>query len=147
MFEAIKYRWELRKLEKECNRITEPYDKRRKGLSSQELEDLRFEIGSELSPVLEEINALKTRRFRQIANRLMVPLPESKDKELWEDLWKDLHYIGGRALTDKGFWELKKLIRQEKRERREGFVVWLAALTSIAGIIGTITGLIAVLTR
>ena len=140
MFEAIKYRWELRKLEKKCNRITEPYDKRRKGLSSQELEDLCSEIGSEISPVLEEINALKTRRFRQIANRLMVPLPESKDKELWEDL----HYIGERALTDKGFWELKKLIRQEKRERREGFVVWLAALT---GIVGALTGLSAVLMR
>ena len=140
MFEAIKYRWELRNLEKECNRITEPYDKRRKGLSSQELEELRFEIGSELAPVSEKINALKTSRFRQVANRLMVPLPESKDKELWEDL----HYIGGRALTDKGFWELKKLIRQEKRERREGFVVWLAALT---GIIGTLTGLAAVLMR
>jgi hypothetical protein len=140
VFEAIKYRWELRNLEKECNRITEPYDKRRKGLSSQELEELRFEIGSELAPVSEKINALKTSRFRQVANRLMVPLPESKDKELWEDL----HYIGGRALTDKGFWELKKLIRQEKRERREGFVVWLAALT---GIIGTLTGLAAVLMR
>jgi hypothetical protein len=140
MFEAIKYRWELRKLEKECDRITEPYDKRRKGLSIQELEDLRSEIGSELAPVSEKINALKTSRFRQIANRLMVPLPESKDKKLWEDLY----YIGGRALTDKGFWELKKLIRQEKRERREGFVVWLAALT---GIVGALTGLAAVLTR
>ena len=70
----------------------------------------------------------------------MVPLPESKDKELW----KDLYYAGGRALTSKGFWELKKLIRQEKRERREGFVVWLAALT---GIIGATTGLAAVLSR
>lgn len=70
----------------------------------------------------------------------MVPLPESKDKELW----KDLHYAQGRAMTDKGFWEIKKLIRQEKRERREGFVVWLASLT---GIIGATTGLAAVLSR
>lgn len=140
MFEVIKYRWELRKLENECNKIAEPYEKLRKGMSNQELEELRFEIGSELTPVSEKINALKTRRFRQIANRLMVPLPESKDKELWEYL----PYIGGRALTDKGFWELKKFIRQEKRERREGFVVWLAAST---GIIGALTGLAAVLMR
>lgn len=147
MFEAIKYRWKLRKLEKECNRITEPYDKRRKGLSIQELEDLRSEIGSELALVSEKINALKTSRFRQIANRLMVPLPESKDKELWEDLY----YIGGRTLTDKGFWKLKKLIRKEKRERREGFRFWLVAFTGvigfITGVIGMITALVAIIKR
>lgn len=107
-------------------------------MSGEKLELLRAEVSSEIWPVFEKINALKTRRFRQISNRLMVPMPESKDKELW----KDLGYVGGRALTDKGFWELNKLIRQEKRERREGFVVWLAALT---GIIGALTGLAAVI--
>jgi len=140
MFEAIKYRWELRKLEKEQNRITKNFEKNKKGLSGAELESLRADLGSESWPVLEKIDALKTKRFRQIADRLMVPMPESKDKELWQDL----QYVGGRVLTDKGFWELKKLIRQEKRERREGFVVWLAALT---GIIGALTGLAAVLMR
>lgn len=140
MFEAIKYRWELQKLDKECNRIEKNFEKHKKGLSGEHLELLRAEVSSEIWPVFEKIDALKTRRFRQIASRLMVPLPESKDKELW----KDLHYAQGRALTDKGFWELKKLIRQEKRERREGFVIWLAALT---GIIGATTGLAAVLSR
>ena len=140
MFEAIKYRSELQKLDKECNRIEKNFEKHKKGLSGEQLELLRAEVSSEIWPVFEKNDALKTRRFRQIANRLMVPLPESKDKELW----KDLHYAEGRALTDKGFWELKKLIHQEKRERREGFVVWLAALT---GIIGATTGLSAVLSR
>ncbi len=140
MYKAIKYRWELRKLEKEYNRIDKRFKKDKKGLSGEQLEILRGEVSSEIWPVYEKIEALKTRRFCQIANRLMIPLPESKDKELW----KDLHYVQGRALTDKGFWELKKFIRQEKRERREGFVVWLAALT---GIIGATTGLAAVLSR
>jgi len=147
MFEAIKYRWELQKLDKECNRIEKNFEKHKKGLSGEQLEELRAEVGSEIWPVFEKIDALKTRRFRQIANRLMVPLPESKEKELW----KDLHYAGGRALTDKGFWELKKFIRQERRERREGFVRWLAALTgiigAIAGVVAAMTGLVIVLTR
>jgi len=47
-------------------------------------------------------------------------------------------------LTSKGFWELKKLVRQEKRERREGFTIWIAAST---GIIGALTGLAAVLLK
>jgi hypothetical protein len=136
VFEVIRYRWELGKLEKECNRIENTFEKNRKGLRSEELESLRAEVSDEIWPVFEKIDALKTRRFHQIANRLMVPLPESKNKELW----KDLHYIGERALTDKGFWELKKLIRQDRREIRE----WLAALT---GIIGALIGLAAVLMR
>jgi hypothetical protein len=70
----------------------------------------------------------------------MVPLPDSADKELWEDQ----SYVRASVLTPKGFWELKKLIRQEKRERREVFLVWLAALT---GIIGATTGLVAVIMR
>jgi len=139
MFEAIKYRWKLRKLEKECNRIQGIYAKHRKGLKGKDLAVLHSEEGSEICPVLEEIDSLKTGRFSQIANRLMVPLPDYNDKELWQDLCYSSRRV---ALTSKGFWELKKLIRQEKRERREGFVVWLATLT---GIIGAITGLAAVL--
>ena len=147
MFEAIKYRWELQKLDKECNRIEKNFEKHKKGLSGEQLELLHAEVSSEIWPVFEKIDALKTRRFRQIANRLMVPMPESKDKELW----KDLHYVQGRALTDKGFWELKKFIRQERRERRERFVMWAPALTGIIGaiaaVIAAMTGLVIVLTR
>ncbi len=140
MFEVIKYRCNLRKLYNECNETENNFEKNKKGLSGEQLELLRAEVSSEIWPVFEKIDALKTNRFRQIADRLMVPMPESKDKELW----KELHYARGRALTDKGIWELKKLIRQEKRERREGFIVWLAVLT---GIIGAATGMIAVIKR
>lgn len=143
MFETIKYRCELRKLEKEYNRIHKSFEKNKKGLSGKDVELLRSDVSSEIWPVYEKIEALKTSRFRQIADRLMVPLPESNDKELWTDL----QYAEGRALTDKGFWELKKLIRQDKRERREGLVIWLAILTALTGIIGAITGLAAVLSR
>jgi len=143
MFKAIKYRWELRKLEKEYNRIDKSFEKDKKGLSGKQLEILRGEVSSEIWPVYEKIEALKTRRFRQIANRLMVPMPESKDKELWTEL----HCAEGRALTDKGFWEIKKLIRQENRERHEGFMIWLVVLTALTGIIGAITGLAAVLSQ
>ncbi len=104
------------------------------------MEQLLAEESSEVSPVLEQIDALKTARFCQIANRLMVPWPDYDDKESWEDQ----HYERGRVLTSKGVWKLKQLIRQEKRERREGFIIWIAALT---GIIGALTGFAAVLLK
>ena len=143
MFEVIKYRWKLQKLEKECSGIRQAYAKHRKGLSGKDLEELYAEESSVIWPVSIEIDELKTGRICQIANRLIVPLPDSQDKELWEDN----PYARTKILSTKGFWELKKLIRQEKRERREVFVMWFAALTGITGIIGAITGLIAVLTR
>lgn len=147
MFDAIKYRWKLRKLEKEYNRIHKNYAKLSKGLSGVKLADLHSEEGSEICPVLEKIDALKTKRFCQIANRLMVPLPDYKDK----DLWQEPYYWSSRILTDKGFSELRKLIRQEKKERREVFGFWFGIFMGITGgvigIIGAITGLAAVLTR
>ncbi|MFB0552320.1 MAG: hypothetical protein ACETWQ_03300 [Phycisphaerae bacterium] len=43
MFEAIKYQWKLRKLDKECSRIQQTYAKHKKGLSGKELEKLHAE--------------------------------------------------------------------------------------------------------
>jgi len=140
MFETIKYRWGLRKLENESGKIQKVYAKHKKGLSGSKLEEVHAEESSVIWPVLEEIDRLKSMRFRQIANRLMVPLPDIENNELWQEQ----SYGQGRVLTSKGIWELKKLFRQEKRERREGLVVLLAALT---GIIGAVAGLAAVLSR
>jgi len=140
MFEVIKYRWKLYELNKQYENVTEKYKQLKKDVKGDEYAMLHTEEGSEVVPLLEEMDALKTRRFCQIADNLMVPLPDSKD----ESLWSDRYYGKGKNLTINGIWELKKFIRQEKRERREGFMVWLAALT---GIIGIITGLVAVVLR
>ena len=139
MIEAVKYKWELRKLNRRHDELSRFYaEKEAKAKSSDEKQDIRAEAGSVIVPILEKIDSLQTRRFCRIANRLLVPIPSRNDKEMWSEK----HYDYGHVLTDKGIWEIKKLIRQEKRERREGFSFWLVALT---GIIGATTGLVAVL--
>jgi hypothetical protein len=141
MIEAIKYRWQLRKLNRKYDELSRFYaEKEAEAKSKDDREMLRAEEGSEIVPIIEEMDSLQTKRFCQLANRLLVPIPERGN----EEMWCERYYGYGQTLTDKGIWEIKKLIRQEKRERREGFVVWLAALT---GIVGAITGLAAVLTR
>ena len=139
MFEAFKYRCGLHNLYKKYNRIDKSFQKHKKGLSVEQLEELRAETSSEIWPIIERINVLKTKRYLQIADRLMLPPLDSKDKELWEDM----HYERGQALTNKGFWELNKLIRQEKRERWEGVRVWC---TSLAKVIGAIAAVLAAMT-
>ena len=131
MLDWMKYRWQLRRLEGEADRIRVDYAKHRKGLSGNKLEHLHAEESSVVWPILEEIDALKSRRFCRIANTLMVPLPDRNDKDLWEDQ----RYGQGRVLTCKGIWELNRLMRQGKRERREGLLVWLAALTGLAAVL------------
>ena len=146
MFEAIKYRLQLRKLENDCNKIRKSYAKLKKGLSGSKLQEVLAEEGSVMLPDLLGIDRLKSRHICQIANRLMVSLPDMKDEELWEVQ----PYYGTRILTSKGIWELKKLIRQEKRERYEIARAWLSSLTgiiaAIAGVIAALTGLVVVLT-
>ena len=140
MFELIKYRGELQTLEREIRKIQQRYAGLGKGLSGTELQELHADESSEVSPLLEDIEVLKTRRFVKIADRLMVPLPDRNDEELWEDSTCGTT----KVLTAKGYWELKTLIRQDKRERSQLALMWLAALT---GIIGVTTGLLAVLGR
>ncbi len=140
MFEAIKYRWQLYNLDKKYAKVTNSYKKLRKTAKRDEYQRLREEEGSEVSPILEEIDSLRTKTFCRSANKLLVPQPDYNNKEFWEKRY----YGYGKNLTDKGLWEIKKLIREEKRQRREGFVVWMATLT---GIIGAITGLVAVILR
>jgi hypothetical protein len=141
MIEAIKYRWQLRKLNRKCDELSRLYKERiEKAQSSKEKDDLQADAGSEILPIKEEIDSLQTKRFLRLANKLLVPIPEHSNKKMCCERDYGYRYI----LTDKGIWEIKKLIRREKRERREGFIVWLPAL---AGILASITGLAAVLTR
>lgn len=95
-------------------------------------------------PIQVEIDTLKSRRFCQIANKLMVPLPEMKGNK---GFWEEHTSLGRRTLTTKGIWELKKLIREEKRERRQWIALLTALITAIAGAIGATAGLVAVLGR
>jgi hypothetical protein len=77
----------------------------------------------------------------------MVPLPDYSNKEFWDNS----DFEGRMFLTSKGFWELKKLIRQEEKERREGIGFWMGIFIgitgAITGIIGALIGLIAVQAR
>ncbi len=142
MFETIKYRLELRKLNKKYDELSKFYaEKEAEAKTTNDREMLHAEAGSEIVPILDEIDSLQSKQFCRLAAKLMVPIPDRKYKEFWRQKQYDYRSI----LTDKGIWEIKKLIHQEKKERREGFVIWIAVLTGITGIIGAITGLAAVL--
>jgi len=85
-----------------------------------------------------DIDSLISRRIIRRANRLDLPIPSHRDKEAWEQN----HTTGAYYLTAKSRADLRSLIRQEKRERFEYWGRWVVLIT---GLLGTATGLVAVL--
>lgn len=104
----------------------------------------RFEM--ELQEELED--SFLTSSLLRKARRLRVPIPYIRNADGTEsDLWYEGRQTGGWYLSTAGIRHLRQEIRQELKDRHESrshYLVWLTALT---GIIGSATGLIAVLQR
>lgn len=100
----------------------------------------------ELELQQEEEDDHITKKLRLKANRLRVPVPHvrSADGSL-SDQWYEGSQTGRWYLTDLGIRTLREEIRKEQKARHESraqLTVWLSALT---GILGAITGLVAVI--
>ncbi len=70
----------------------------------------------------------------------MLPIPDHGD----ENLWKRCQYSNRSNLTEKGIAELRATIRREQKETREIYLPWIAGLI---GLVGAITGLLAIILR
>lgn len=140
MISYLKYRWKLFELNRKIDEIESSYKKNLKTAKGEDYQRLVSEEGSEVAPISEEIESLKTSYYHRLANKHLVPMPEYQNKDFWENR----NYGYGRILTSKGLWEIKKLIYQDKREKREGFITWVTALTGLGGVI---IGLIAILKK
>jgi hypothetical protein len=103
-----------------------------------------FELGLQQ----EEEDSHLTKQLRRKARRLRVPIPRvSNEDGSISDQWYEGSQTGGWYLTDGGIRSLREEIRKEQKARHEGraqFIVWLSAIT---GIVGAITGLVAVLQK
>lgn len=86
----------------------------------------------------DQIEEIKTHRILRKALRLDVPFEGPSDQS---PSWRQSHQLGTWHLTTLGYSELRKAIRQEKRDRREVAITWSGV---IIGIIGSLTGLLSV---
>jgi hypothetical protein len=114
----------------------------------ENIDILRCEHGNEIDLIEEEEDSLFTNHLLRQAQRFRVPIPSyyTYDKKQSDD-WRQGRNLGLRCLTDQGIAKLREEIRKEmrwKHERRAHYVAWFSA---IIGVIGALTGLIAVLYR
>lgn len=109
------------------------------------IHSLESERQFELGMCQEEEDCYLTRRLLRECRRLRVPIPRTRNAAgSLSEHWYEGSQTGGLHLTDSGISRLREDIRKEQRARHESraqLTVWLSALT---GILGAITGLVAI---
>ena len=134
--------FELQKHQRELNRTSKLYDnlidKAKKEKKTQdEIDSLIGEMFAETGIIEEEIKSILSRKWIQKAEKLMLPIPDYDDDECWEKG----DYTQYRFLKAKGITKIRNLVREENSAQRKGILDWVIP---IIGIIGAVTGLLAV---
>jgi hypothetical protein len=111
----------------------------------EKVTSLKSERNFELGLLQEEEDELLTKELLIHARHLRVPVPHKYTAVGEEsDHWYQGNQTGGWYLTNMGIAALRTEIRAEEKARHESrahYVVWLSAIT---GVIGSVTGLVAV---
>lgn len=93
----------------------------------------------EASEYEDEADEIRSNRLVRRARRLSLPIaPKHEDS----DHWRESRYCGTWALTNIGIMELRRAIRQEKKERREAWMAWGGMLVSILSLVIAILALL-----
>ena len=88
------------------------------------------------APIWEEIQEIQTRRFLSKLQSYNVPYHSKWDKE-GEKLW-DTGGFGNSYLTTEGYHQLRRLLREEQKARRDMILGWaVPVITAITGLLGS----------
>lgn len=146
MIEHFKYRVKLAMLYRQRARLSAAYadDIRKAKKDDKPQEDIySIERDSEFETDMidEEIVILATDNLVEEARRRFIPIPPIGSNGMWEQCNK---MSNRHVLTNQGISHIRSLLRTERKEQVELAVMVATVLT---GIIGTITGLIAVIMK
>ncbi|MDP3027901.1 MAG: hypothetical protein Q8O04_00075 [Deltaproteobacteria bacterium] len=141
------YRSSLFKLSRQRREIDRYYKKQyaeaKKTSDNKKIGDISSVAPHELEEVDDEIHYLEQRYLISIATRMLLPVPPVISEEKG-GRWEQSDVTGKWQLTSEGMRELRQLIRTEKKESTELLTRWI---TIIVGLIGAITGLVAVIKK
>jgi hypothetical protein len=120
----------------------------RKLKDKEKVESLEYEHRFELDLYDEEEDAYLTKTLLAKARRLHVPVPHRYNENKTEsEHWYEGHYTGRWCFTALGVAALREEIRREVKARHEARAHWVVWLSAFTGVIGAVTGLVALLTR
>lgn len=135
----LRYKQKISKFLKSQSKNDDWYQNAIKTASRDEREQLHAEASNEHFMLKEQIDQLATDRLVGIARRLMVEVPSIKEEGCWEQCFKTTdRYV----LTPKGIRIVREAVRNELDARSKRMLMWL---TASIGVIGALTGMMAVI--
>ena len=84
------------------------------------IQELEYDAASEGWYFGDEIRKLHSKYLCRLAARMLIPLPDLTDKEMWEH--EPPHYV---HLTERGINHIRTAIRAEKKARVELLLMWM----------------------
>lgn len=117
-----------------------------KNMEFQKAKEIRDACRMELDLHDEEEDEYVTQQLLDKARKFRVPIPHRFNADNTEsDHWYEGHYTGQWYLTPVGVSALRNEIRKEQKARHEIRAQWVVWLSGLTGLVGTVTGLIALL--
>ena len=143
MIGTLRFRYHLLRIELVQNKTKRSYDRDLKKAklekaSPERIRSIQDEDEHEWRFAEDEKNELVSRYLLEHAYKHSLPIPGIGSVESWEES----KTTGVRLLTAKAQREMRLAIRAERKDRSENTRLWLTRLT---GLIGAITGLVALL--
>lgn len=142
MFGYLRFRFRLWRLERRDRRVSkrntvilEAAEKRK--APKEEIEALQTEVGAAEWFSQCDIQQLHSDYVRNLAHKLIIPVPSLGDNLMWDKLGDNLH-----CLSEHGINKLRADIRAERKARVELFLMWMPG---VVGILGALIGLAAIL--
>ncbi|PMZ87023.1 MULTISPECIES: hypothetical protein [unclassified Pseudomonas] len=132
----IQYRIELRKQ----SNAQRALDNKRPAETQENYENGALDFFSrEDDDLFEWKRLIQTRYYRGKADSLLIQMPNTDDKAMYEKVEWDKDPKQPRYLTDEGLRVVRAAIREEQKHKREAVGYWFGIAV---GVIGAITGLI-----
>lgn len=143
MIEYLTYRIQLRKLNKALSKLHNEAALVESSYKSGEDDQGHISYIYHQCHQLEQwIEFHKTSYFKNKADSLLIPMPSTQDTTIYEEF--DFGDEDGpkKILTAQGIYQVRELIRNEQKAKREVVGFWFAIIT---GLIGAVIGLISII--
>jgi hypothetical protein len=140
---SLKLEWQRELLETIYARELELARKTKNWEKARAIEnEHRFEIDLNT----EEQDLYITKQIVRRAKKMRLPIPSRYNSDKTEsDHWYEGHHTRRWALTNRGVSAIREEIRREIKARHEVRVLWVTWLSALTGVIGAVTGLVAIL--
>jgi len=143
--------FKLRRLEKESREVWKKFKEFKQSEEFKKLtkEERHNETGFRLIDIEltdDEIRVIETRELIRKASKLGIPIPPIHANNPGDSDWRESN-TGDHFLTEKGFHELRREIRDEQKARADLRLAYVPLITALAGLGGVSIGILSIFFR